>query len=320
VASVPKPASGVVLGPAAELQEGAGQFTWQLGVRESRPANLSSSLVLVLPDPNSAREAAKRLQSLASEEGHLHILRDSKLQLFTLDSTPQGPYAVWLELPSGPQGTAVVVNRQPDVDALRAKQPKVDGNVLVPYGYVAEFDVVLRKGESERHLPELSFFAAHDDPQRRQELLSLPVSWSLIPNERARGPVIGHLRAGNDSDDSIDVSHEVPESELVAWRMSPGYLSDEALIEGLRDLSPCRWLDPIGPLGPSKTSTSRLFYGEPKLPRDRPAGESSLAIMLRVSVHRLPADGHGRRAGIHVKAGTSRREYLGLPTEEQEVP
>jgi hypothetical protein len=310
----------VVLGPDAELREGAGQWTWQLGIRETRPANLSTGLTLVLPDANAASEAAKQIRLLASEEGYSHILRDSKLQLFTLDSTPQGPYAVWLELPSGPQGTAVVINRQPDVDALRAKQPKVDGNVLVPYGYVAEFDVLLRKGGSEQRLPELSFFAAHDDPQRRQELLSVPVAWSLSPNERARGPVIGHLQAGNDADDSIDVSRELPETELVAWRMSPGYLTDEALLEGLSDLSPCRWLDPIGPLGPGKTNTSRLFYGEPKLPRDRPAGELSLTIMLRVSVHRLPADRHHRCPGIYVKAGAPWREYLGLPAEEQEVP
>jgi serine/threonine protein kinase len=66
-----------------------------------------------------------------------------------------------------------------------------------------------------------------------------------------------------------------------------------------------------------------VFYElltEPRLPRERLADEPSLAIMLRVSVHRLPADRTHPRPGIHVKAASQWREYLGLPPEPQDRP
>lgn len=321
VASVPQPGFDVIVGPAARLEEGSGQCTSQLGVRESGPASLSWHVALVLPDANAARQAAGQIQSRASEKRDPHVTRKSKLKLFTLDTDSRGPYVAWLEFPSNPRGTAVVVNRQPDVDAPRAEQPSVVGDVIVPYGFVAEFDVLLRNGDVERPLPQMSFFAVHDDPQRRQEPVSVPVAWSLSPGEQARSPVVGRLRAGlGVEEDSVNVSYEVPGTELVAWRMSPGYLTDQALMEGLRDLPPDRWLEPVGPLGPGETCTSRLFYGEPKLPRDDPAHEAALTMMLRISVHRLPADWTNPRPGIHVQAGSQWREYLGLRPETQEAP
>jgi hypothetical protein len=206
------------------------------------------------------------------------------------------------------------------VDALRAKQLRVVGNVILPYGCIAEVNVRLRNGDAEQPVTELSFFAFHDDPQRRQELIRVPVAWSLAPNERPRGCVVGRVQAGDDPLASIDVSHELAGTELVAWRMSPGYLTDEALIEGLKHLPVERWLEAVGPVAPGEALTGRLFYGESMFPRDRPADASSLAIKLRVAVHRLPADWANSHPGIHLQPGNQWREYLRLTPEPHDRP